>query len=165
MTLPHSTIHPPELTVAAVIERDGRFLMVEELVANRRVINQPAGHVEAGEDLRTAVIREALEETAWIFEPESVIGVYHWQAPADGPRFLRVAFAGRCHGHDADRPLDSGILAALWLTPDELHARAAQLRSPMVMRCIEDFRRGRRLDLADRSRPDLGALQGLALTL
>lgn len=135
----------PELTVAAVVETNGRFLMVEERVHGRIVVNQPAGHVEAGETLRAAVIREALEETAWWFEPEAVVGIYLWSPSGDRTPFLRVAFAGRCTRHDAQRPLDAGILRALWLTASDLNDGPYELRSPMVMRAIEDYRRGSRL--------------------
>lgn len=134
----------PELTVAAIVERDGRFLCVEERVQGRLVINQPAGHVEDGEGLVPAVIRETLEETAWIFEPVAVVGVYLWQRPEGGNPFLRVAFTGRVRNHDAQRALDEGIVRALWLNRRELEARGAQLRSPMVLRGIDDYLRGTR---------------------
>ena len=105
----------PELTVAAVVERNGRFMVVEERVAGRLVINQPAGHVEPGESLVQAVIREALEETGWTFVPDATIGVYLWGPKNSSTRFLRVAFTGRCIHHDPDRPLDDGIERVLWL--------------------------------------------------
>ena len=133
----------PHVTVAAVAEREGRFLLVEETIDGRRVINQPAGHLEPGESLLTAVRREALEETAWHFEPEGIVGVYRWEAP-DGETFLRVAFRGRLLGHDASRALDPVIDAVRWLTRAELErARAeSRLRSPLVRQCIEDFSTG-----------------------
>ena len=90
----------PDITVAAVVERDGRFLCVEERIKGRLVINQPAGHVEPGEDFIAAVIRETLEETAWQLEPEALLGVYTWQAPGGGRSTLRFAFTGQVHGHD-----------------------------------------------------------------
>lgn len=137
----------PELTVAAVVERQGRYLLVEERVAGRLVINQPAGHVEPGESLLAAVVREALEETAWAFTPESIVGVYLWGSPAGGNPFLRVAFAGRCTAHDENRPLDQGIERVLWLRRAELVARSARLRSPMVLRAIDDYEQGNRYPL------------------
>jgi len=132
------------LTVAAVIERHGRFLVVEELAGGRQVINQPAGHVEPGETLRDAVVRETQEESAWAFEPAAISGVYLWECPQKGERFLRVVFCGSCSDHDPEQALDDGILRALWLSREELEARAGQLRSPMVLRAIEDYRNGSR---------------------
>lgn len=137
----------PELTVAAIAEQDGRFLVVEEQVHGRLVINQPAGHVESGESILDAVRREALEETAWHFEPEAIVGIYYWQRDPDTSPFLRVAFTGRCRQHDRHRRLDTGILRTLWLSRDDLLARAAQLRSPMVLRGIDDYLAGRRWPL------------------
>lgn len=136
-----SGLHP-ELTVAAVIEQNGRFMMVEERVSGRLVLNQPAGHVEPGETLAEAVIREALEETAWTFVPEATIGVYLWGRDEGSNPFLRVAFSGRCVAHDGRRKLDEGIERVLWLSRQDLVARTAQLRSPMVMRAVEDYERG-----------------------
>jgi 8-oxo-dGTP pyrophosphatase MutT (NUDIX family) len=127
------------LTVAAVIEKKGRFLVVEELVGAREVINQPAGHVEPGETLREAVIREVLEETAWQFSPTAITGVYLWQQPVTGERFLRVTFCGNCQNHAASQPLDEGIMRTLWLSRNELVKRTVQLRSPMVLKAIDDY--------------------------
>lgn len=132
----------PELTVAAVIERNGRFMLVEEHVSGRLVLNQPAGHVEPGESLAEAVIREALEETAWSFVPEAIVGVYLWGRDGVQNPFLRVAFSGRCTAHDSRRKLDDGIERVLWLSREDLLARSPQLRSPMVMRAVDDYGRG-----------------------
>ena len=132
----------PELTVAAVVERNGRFMFVEERAGGRLVLNQPAGHVEDGESLATAVIRETLEETAWTFQPEATVGVYLWGRDAGRNPFLRVAFAGRCLAHDRQRRLDDGIERVLWLSRAELVARRPQLRSPMVLRAVDDYLRG-----------------------
>lgn len=153
----------PVLTVAAVIERDRRFLMVEELIGGRRVLNQPAGHVEPGEPLLAAVVRETLEETAWHFAPAAVTGIYLWQPkPADRP-FLRVVFTGICTRHDSGRALDRGILQALWLTREQLQvAPPATLRSPMVLRSIEDYLAGRREDPTTISALDRAALAARA---
>ena len=134
----------PDLTVAALVEARGRFLLVEEWVAGELVLNQPSGHVEAGETLIDAVMREVVEETAWCFQPAAVVGVYLWTHPETGRSFLRTAFCGRCHSHDPDLPLDDGIRRALWLNRQQLAARARSLRSPMVLRCIDDFLQGTR---------------------
>jgi ADP-ribose pyrophosphatase YjhB (NUDIX family) len=132
------------LTVAAVVEKHGRFLVVEEFVGGREVINQPAGHVESGEVLRDAVMREMLEETAWQFSPAAIVGIYLWTHPQKDEAFLRVAFSGTCHDFDSERELDTGILRTLWLTQHELEARGDSLRSPMVLRAIADYREGGR---------------------
>lgn len=137
----------PNVTVAALIEREGRFLMVEEEENGRVVYNQPAGHLDEGESLITAVVRETLEETAWHFQPEYVTGIYRWVNPLSDITYMRVCFAGVCDGHDAGRPLDEGIRRALWMTRDELAHLNAQLRSPMVMRCIDDYLAGQRFPL------------------
>lgn len=137
----------PELTVAAVVERRGRFLLVEELVGGRLVFNQPAGHVEAGETLLAAVVREALEETAWAFTPLATVGIYLSPRLANDRRYLRVAFSGHVSHHDASRLLDTGIERTVWLTRAELAASPARLRSPMVLRAIDDYQRGVRYPL------------------
>lgn len=136
-----------DVTVAAVVEQAGKFLMVEELIGGLSVLNQPAGHVEHGESLVEAVIRETLEETAWALEPEAVTGIYLWQTPDQARSFLRVAFVGQCRGHDADRSLDTGILNALWMTREQIAAQPDRLRSPMVLRCIDDYLAGVRYPL------------------
>ncbi|MGQ0697571.1 MAG: NUDIX hydrolase [Panacagrimonas sp.] len=133
----------PHIVVAAVVERDGRYLIVEERINDELRINQPAGHWEQGETLIEGLKREALEETAWDVEPTGFLGVYEWQ-PASLPYpFVRFAFVATALHHHADRKLDTGIERALWLTPDELQARAHQHRGPAVMQCIEDQRAGR----------------------
>lgn len=137
----------PDLTVAALVEREGKFLVVEERVGNRLVFNQPAGHVERGEQIIDAVVRETLEETAWTFHPEALVGIYFWEQPERNRSFLRFAFSGTVSDHDSTRPLDRGIERAVWMTPEELTIRAARLRSPMVLRCIDDYRAGRRFPL------------------
>jgi len=137
----------PNVTVAAVIERDGRFLLVEEDTAHGRLFNQPAGHLESGESLVRAVERETLEETAYTFEPEALLGVYQYHHPGDDVTYLRFAFTGRITAHDAGRALDKGIVRAAWLTPDEMRREPARHRSPLVMRCVEDYLAGRRYPL------------------
>ena len=136
------------LTVAAVVERGGRFLLVEERVRDAAVINQPAGHVENGETLVAACAREVLEETAWEFVPEALLGVYQHRPAGRAHSYLRFAFCGRLE-RELDRPLDGAILRALWLGRDELAALgAARLRSPMVLACVDDYCAGIRHPLS-----------------
>jgi 8-oxo-dGTP pyrophosphatase MutT (NUDIX family) len=138
----------PDVTVACVVVRDGRLLVVEEQVRGRIVLNQPAGHLEPDESLIDAARRETLEETGWHVEPTAFIGAYQWKAPADGAEqarhYLRMAFAAEPLRHDEGRALDEGIVQALWLTPAELQAQVARHRSPLVWRVVEDFLAGRR---------------------
>lgn len=138
----------PDLTVAAVAQRDGRFLVVEEEIRGERVFNQPAGHVEDGESIIDAVVREAFEETAWRFTPTGLLGIYLWRNDDDGRSTLRVAIHGEVDRHDPASALDVGIVRAHWLTREELAARHASLRSPLVMRCVDDCLAGMRHDLA-----------------
>lgn len=142
-----SAVWKPSVTVAAVVERDGSFLLVEEEADGRRVYNQPAGHWEPGETLVEACVRETLEETAWRCEPRQLVGVYRWHyAPADNT-FLRFTFACVPLGLDASRQLDREIVRAVWLTADEIRTLAPVHRSPLVMRCIDDFIAGQRWPL------------------
>ena len=147
----------PDVTVAAIVETAGRFLVVEERINRRWVFNQPAGHVERGETLLAAVVREAREETAWRFTAQFLLGVYLWQPPRGRRPTLRFAFTGAVSDHDASQPLDRGILATHWLTPRELLARRARLRSPLVLRCIDDYLLGRRLPVEDIAHLDLAS--------
>ena len=140
-------IWKPHVTVATVLERDGRFLLVEENTDDGIRYNQPAGHLEFGEALSDAAIRETLEETGYTCVPDALVGIYQWRKPERDLSYLRFAFSGRVLAHDARRQLDEDIIAAHWLTPDEIRARQAQLRSPMVMRCIDDYLAGRRFPL------------------
>ncbi len=137
----------PHATVAAIIERDNHFLMVEETINGQQVINQPAGHLEPDESLIEAVIRETQEETTWRFSPEAVTGIYLWKHPANGESFLRVAFCGSCDNHDESRKLDDGIDAAVWKTREQLIQQPDVLRSPMVIDCIDDYLAGKRYPL------------------
>jgi 8-oxo-dGTP pyrophosphatase MutT (NUDIX family) len=138
---------PLHVTVAAVLERAGRFLLVQESVGGRSVINQPAGHLEQFESLIDAVKRETLEETAWHFAPEALIGIYRWVHP-HGQTFLRFCFCGRLLHEEPGGKLDKGIEQVLWLDRDNLRQRTEQLRSPLVLRCIDDYLSGTRLDLS-----------------
>lgn len=135
------------MTVAAVMQRDGRFCLVEEEVDGALVYNQPAGHWEPGESLAEACAREALEETAYRFRPTHLLGVYRWHHAAKDVTFLRFAFLGEVAGADPDRALDKAIRRVLWLAPDEIRALAARHRSPLVMRCVEDALAGCRYPL------------------
>jgi 8-oxo-dGTP pyrophosphatase MutT (NUDIX family) len=140
----------PSVTVAAVVERQGRFLLVEEQTAQGIRLNQPAGHLDPGESLPAAAARETLEETAFAFTPTQLIGVYLWrsgQPSGNGATYLRFAFAGELGAHDPARPLDDGILRALWLTREEIAARASEHRSPLVQRCVDDYLSGVRYPL------------------
>jgi ADP-ribose pyrophosphatase YjhB (NUDIX family) len=139
------SVWKPSVTVAAVIERDGRFLLVEEMIDGRKVINQPAGHLDPGESLAAACAREVLEETAHRFEPTGLVGVYRWHYAAKDVTFLRFCFRGEVLGVE-DRKLDKEIIRTLWLTPAEVKAGAA-VRSPLVLRCIDDYEAGRNYPL------------------
>jgi ADP-ribose pyrophosphatase YjhB (NUDIX family) len=140
-------IWKPHVTVAAIVERDGKFLLIEEQAEGKVVLNQPAGHLDPGERLIDAVVRETLEETAWHFRPEALLGVYRWQKPDSDITYLRFAFIGQLLGHDPARALDHGILRAVWLTAEEVARAADRLRSPQVLRCINDYRSGKRYSL------------------
>ena len=137
----------PHVTVAAIAERDGRFLVVEEEADGRIVFNQPAGHLDEGETLIAAVIRETLEETAWHFEPQAVTGIYLYPSSDNGMTYLRICFQGRCTSKLPGHTLDTGIIRALWLSRDELAGLDNQLRSPMVLACIDDYLAGNRYPL------------------
>jgi ADP-ribose pyrophosphatase YjhB (NUDIX family) len=136
------TLWRPSATVAAIIERDGKFLFVEEMQDGKRVLNQPAGHLDPGETLIAACSREVLEETAHRFEPKGLVGIYRWYYKPADVTFLRFCFSGRILGTDS-RPLDQEILALHWLTPAELKARSAMHRSPLVQQCLDDYLGGR----------------------
>lgn len=134
----------PRLTVATLVEREGRFLFVREQIRERILLNQPAGHVEGGETLVEAAKRETLEETGWEVEPQAVLGMYHHRTP-EGTTYFRVALIARLLRHHPDHPLDRGILEAIWLTRDQLIQ--SPTRGPMVLRCVEDYLAGTRYPL------------------
>ncbi|HYT97336.1 MAG TPA: NUDIX hydrolase [Casimicrobiaceae bacterium] len=138
----------PAVTVATIVERDGRFLVVEEQTRSGVRLNQPAGHLEVGESLPAAAIRETLEETGWHVVPTALVGVYRWQTPDSQSTFVRFAFAADARRHDPARPLDDGIVRAMWLTYEDLAAQRPRHRSPLVLRCVDDYRAGRRWPVA-----------------
>ena len=152
----------PEVTVAAVTETDGRFLVVEERISRRLVINQPAGHVEPGETLLEAIVREVREETAWLFTASELVGIYLWRHPGTGRTTKRFAFTGSVSDHRRGQRLDDGIVGTHWLTRAELRGREPQLRSPLVLRCVEDYLAGRRQPLATAATLDLGSALAVA---
>lgn len=133
----------PNVTVAAVVCRDGKFLLVEEETEAGLAFNQPAGHLEQGESLVQAVVRETLEETAYHFRPTHLVGIYQWRHPSKELTYLRFAFGGELRGWEADRRLDEGIVGARWLSLDEIRATQARHRSPLILRGIEDSLAGR----------------------
>jgi ADP-ribose pyrophosphatase YjhB (NUDIX family) len=138
----------PSVTVAAIIEREGRYLLVEEHTPEGLKLNNPAGHLDCGESPLQGVVRETLEETACDFRPEALLGIYlsRFIRPASGEdvTYLRLAFCGSVGEPHAGRALDDGIVRTLWLTPDEVRAQSHRLRSPLVQRCIDDHLAGRR---------------------
>lgn len=137
----------PHVTVATIVERNSRFLMVYEDADGHRVYNQPAGHLDPDETLHEAALRETLEETGWTVELTGVVGVNLYTAPSNGITYCRTTFIAQAISHDADRALDTGIIEAVWLTYEELVARKDQLRSPMTLQIIEEYRAGRRFPL------------------
>jgi 8-oxo-dGTP pyrophosphatase MutT (NUDIX family) len=138
----------PNTVVAAILEQDGRFLFVEELADRRAVYNQPAGHLDPGETLIQAVQRETLEEAAWEIEPEGLVGVYLMEPPGSTITYLRFCFHGRLLRHHPARALDKEILRTVWLSRDELAAASDKHRSPLVLRCVDDYLAGARYPLA-----------------
>ncbi|MFW5332957.1 NUDIX hydrolase [Hydrogenophaga sp. ZJX-1] len=141
----------PSVTVAAIIEHDGRYLLVEEHTPEGLRLNNPAGHLDPGESPLQGVARETLEETAHAFTPTALVGVYlsRFQRPATGEdiTYLRFAYCGELGNFDPQRELDTGIVRTLWMTPDEIRASTGRHRSPLVQRCIEDHLTGQRFPL------------------
>jgi 8-oxo-dGTP pyrophosphatase MutT (NUDIX family) len=145
-----SEIWKPSVTVAAIVEDNGRFLLVEEETADGLRINQPAGHLESGESLEQAVVREALEETAYDFYPDALVGMYilsYASDPGKDATYLRFAFAGRL-GQFRNQPLDPDIVRTVWMTREELQTSRARHRSPLVMQCVDDYLLGKRAPLS-----------------
>ena len=141
-------IWKPHVTVAAVIEQNGRFLLVEEQTDDGILFNQPAGHLDPGESLIAAAIRETLEESAYHFVPDTLLGIYQWHRAGRDCTYLRFAFTGTITGSEPDRILDAGILRTVWQAPDEMRAQQNRHRSPLVIRCMEDYLAGKRYPLA-----------------
>lgn len=143
-------IFKPSVTVAAIIERDGRFLLIEEETSEGVKLNQPAGHLDPLESLEQAVVREALEETAYEFIPTGLVGMYmsryHSKSRGTDVTYLRFTFCGHA-GRELDQPLDDGILRTLWMTRDEIAATAERHRSPIVLQCVDDYLAGKRTEL------------------
>ncbi len=141
----------PDVTVATVVVRDGKLLMVEERAQGRLVFNQPAGHLEPDESLLEAARRETLEETGWHVELTAFVGAYQWKAVnpdgSGGRHYLRFAFAAEPVRHEPERVLDDGIVQAVWLTPTELQAQSDRHRSPLVWQAVQDYLSGRRSPL------------------
>jgi len=137
----------PHATVAVIVEdQAGRFLMVEEFSSGRVVFNQPAGHIEEDEAILDAVRREAREETGWDIEPMHFLGIYTYKAPANGVTYYRFCYVARGLRRVTDQ-LDDGIIAAHWLSLEEIRGLGEKLRSPLVLQCIEDYRNGRQYPL------------------
>ena len=141
-------IWKPNTTVAAIIEKDGRFLMVEENTNEGVRINQPAGHLEDGESLFEGVTREAFEETAHEFTPTALLGIYQWQRPNKNITYLRFAFIGQVGKHHTEQKLDDGIIRAVWMSYEELKASQNIHRSPQVLQCVEDYLAGQQFPLS-----------------
>ncbi|MCK4708271.1 MAG: NUDIX hydrolase [Gammaproteobacteria bacterium] len=137
----------PHSTVAAVIEENNKFLLVEEIVEGKIVLNQPAGHLEPNESFLKAVIRETQEETATIFQPESLVGLYRWILPEKDRTYIRLCFTGKIIKTLENQALDTDIIRTRWLSYEEITQQKEQLRSPLVLECIDDYRQGKRFPL------------------
>ena len=137
----------PHVTVATIVERDGRYLLVYEEADGQRVYNQPAGHLDPGESLLEAAVRETLEETGWTVKPTALLGISLYEAPSNGITYLRSSFIADAVSFDSEYELDNGIIEAVWLTYEEIVARREQLRSPMTLQVIDEYRAGKRFPL------------------
>jgi 8-oxo-dGTP pyrophosphatase MutT (NUDIX family) len=138
----------PHATVAAIVEDSGKFLLVEEITDRGNRFNQPAGHLEDNETLIEAVIRETLEETAYSFKPEALLGIYHWKHEHNDTTYLRFAYIGSVSNHQASMALDEGIIRTVWMTADEMRNNAMLMRSPQVLNCVEDYLSGQKFPLS-----------------
>jgi 8-oxo-dGTP pyrophosphatase MutT (NUDIX family) len=138
----------PNATVAAMIEQNGKFLLVEEETDRGNRYNQPAGHLEDGETLLQAVIRETMEESAYEFTPEKLLGIYHWKHTHNDTTYLRFAFIGKVGTHYPTQALDTGIVQAVWMSIDEIRDKAHLMRSEQVLSCIEDYLAGKSYPLS-----------------
>jgi 8-oxo-dGTP pyrophosphatase MutT (NUDIX family) len=137
----------PHVTVAAIVEQNGKFLLVEEETNRGNRFNQPAGHLEDGESIIAAAKRETLEESAYAFTPDAIVGIYQWKHPLNDITYLRFAFSGQLGAHYPQQALDEGIVRAVWMTLEEIKEKAALMRSPQVISCIEDYLNGQRFPL------------------
>ena len=137
----------PHATVAAIVEDQGRFLLVEEETDRGNRYNQPAGHLEDNESLLAAVVRETMEETAYTFHPEALLGIYHWKHEHNDSTYLRFAYIGRVSHHQPTQALDEGIVRSVWMTVEEMREQAMLMRSPQVLKCVEDYLAGKRYPL------------------
>jgi 8-oxo-dGTP pyrophosphatase MutT (NUDIX family) len=137
----------PHATVAAIVEREGRFLFVEEISRGQRVFNQPAGHIDENETLQDATIRETLEESGWEVKPTEIVGIYTYKAPSNDVTYYRFCYVCEAIREIPNAELDSDILAAHWFTLDEVKAKQELLRGPLVMKCLEDYLAGKRYPL------------------
>ena len=135
------------VTVATIVEDQGKFLFVEELKGGKAVLNQPAGHLDPNESLQRAAIRETLEETGWDVELSSVVGIYLYTAPSNGVTYQRICFAAKALRHHQDYQLDDGIIGPLWLTREELIVQQERWRSELVLRCVDDYLNGEHFSL------------------
>ena len=138
----------PNTTVAAIVEQNGKFLLVEEQTERGNRYNQPAGHLEDGESIIQAVIRETMEESAYEFTPQALLGIYHWKHQHNDTTYLRFAFIGSVGRHYPLQQLDDGIVQAVWMSIDEMRDKASLMRSPQVLSCVEDYLAGKRYPLA-----------------
>jgi 8-oxo-dGTP pyrophosphatase MutT (NUDIX family) len=137
----------PHATVAAIVEDQGKFLLVEEETDRGNRYNQPAGHLENNESLLAAVVRETMEETAYTFHPEALLGIYHWKHEHNDSTYLRFAYIGRVSHHQPTQALDEGIVRSVWMTVEEMREQAMLMRSPQVLKCVEDYLAGKRYPL------------------
>jgi 8-oxo-dGTP pyrophosphatase MutT (NUDIX family) len=137
----------PNVTVAAIIEQQGQFLLVEEKTERGNRFNQPAGHLEDNETLIQAVIRETMEESAYAFTPQALVGIYHWKHPVNHVTYLRFAFTGTIDAHYPDQTLDDGIIRAVWMSAYDIRERQTLMRSPQVLMCVDDYLAGKRYPL------------------
>ncbi len=137
----------PNATVAAIVEQDGKFLLVEETTSRGNRFNQPAGHLEDNETITHAVIRETLEETAYDFHPKALLGIYHWKHDHNNTTYLRFAFIGHVDNHYPDQALDDGIIRAVWMSIEEIREKQHLMRSDQVLTCFEDYLSGKQYPL------------------
>jgi ADP-ribose pyrophosphatase YjhB (NUDIX family) len=138
----------PHTTVAAIVENNGKFLLVEETTDRGNRFNQPAGHLEDNETLLEAVVRETFEETAYEFKPEALLGVYHWKHEHNTTTYLRFTYIGSVSNHQPELALDDGIIRTVWMTIEEIRSKAMLMRSPQVITCIEDYLNGQKFPLS-----------------